>query len=420
MIENANKRIGIIGSGMSGLSLAWYLQTKGYSDITIFEKDLRVGGKCESMKYQDRGYEFGAFIGMDSYTHVLDLMKIAGVSNDRTVIDWFFYDTHGNKIPQLTKKNANRFFVEYQKYKKIMESYQTLESPGFTNVPDELCISFNEWCAKNDLSVLKEVIVHYFSSFGTPYIDDIPALYILKVMNYKTLKSFIEITITPVITWGGCIGTFLLKLSGKLPKLKLTSNVKKIERCDDKVIVETQFEKFILDDIIITSPLNDALKFLDATEEERNLFDKIQYEAVRVYAFKVGGARLNSGIIPDNLRIEQRGHVIAWFHRKRRYPIKNDLIMVYAMENKDKSDKEMHDMVLDDLSVYKFDKLELYSYRSWHVFPHVDSEVLRNGFYEKLEAMQGKKNTYYSGEIMSSITVERCADYSEHLVNQYF
>ena len=51
---------------------------------------------------------------------------------------------------------------------------------------------------------------------------------------------------------------------------------------------------------------------------------------------------------------------------------------------------------------------------------HVFSEDYKNGWYEKVEAMQGKKNTYYAGEVMSFGDMEETCEYSRELVERFF
>ena len=45
----------IVGAGPAGLTVANRLETKGYETV-IFEKDLEVGGKCQS--YYDEEYVY--------------------------------------------------------------------------------------------------------------------------------------------------------------------------------------------------------------------------------------------------------------------------------------------------------------------------------------------------------------------------
>ena len=47
--SSKNMRIGIIGAGAAGLSAAYYLKQSGYNNVTILERDSRVGGKCHTV-----------------------------------------------------------------------------------------------------------------------------------------------------------------------------------------------------------------------------------------------------------------------------------------------------------------------------------------------------------------------------------
>lgn len=45
-------------------------------------------------------------------------------------------------------------------------------------------------------------------------------------------------------------------------------------------------------------------------------------------------------------------------------------------------------------------------FKSWRYLPHVNCDQLKNGWYNKLEGMQGEENTYYGGEVMSFGNIE--------------
>ncbi len=47
-------RIGIIGAGAAGLTAAHYLKKQGYENITLLEKEGRIGGKCDSLTYEGK------------------------------------------------------------------------------------------------------------------------------------------------------------------------------------------------------------------------------------------------------------------------------------------------------------------------------------------------------------------------------
>ena len=56
-----NKKILVLGGGVAGSSMAYYLTEKGY-DVTVVEKNSRVGGLARTCYYSGHPYEFGPHI----------------------------------------------------------------------------------------------------------------------------------------------------------------------------------------------------------------------------------------------------------------------------------------------------------------------------------------------------------------------
>jgi UDP-galactopyranose mutase len=56
-----NKRILVLGGGVAGSSMAYYLGEKGY-EVTVVEKNSRVGGLARTCYYAGHPYEFGPHI----------------------------------------------------------------------------------------------------------------------------------------------------------------------------------------------------------------------------------------------------------------------------------------------------------------------------------------------------------------------
>ncbi len=57
----SNKKILVLGGGVAGASIAYFLGEKGY-DVTIIEKNSRVGGLARTCYYGGHPYEFGPHI----------------------------------------------------------------------------------------------------------------------------------------------------------------------------------------------------------------------------------------------------------------------------------------------------------------------------------------------------------------------
>ena len=66
-------KIAIIGAGAAGMSAAWFLKQNGYSDVRVFEKIERVGGKCLTFEYEGRQYDMAAHEMLAGYGDVMDI-----------------------------------------------------------------------------------------------------------------------------------------------------------------------------------------------------------------------------------------------------------------------------------------------------------------------------------------------------------
>jgi hypothetical protein len=76
--------------------------------------------------------------------------------------------------------------------------------------------------------------------------------------------------------------------------------------------------------------------------------------------------------------------------------------------------------VLADLETMATPATEVIREEDWYYFPHVSSQDYSNGWYEEVEAMQDKYNTFYAGEVMSFGDMDETAEYSKELVDRFF
>src|SRR4051794_12147772 len=72
-------RIGIVGAGPGGLSLARFLTERGYADVTLIERAHQVGGKSMTVHHQGVAHEMGTCYLTTGYTHIRKWMEKAGI-----------------------------------------------------------------------------------------------------------------------------------------------------------------------------------------------------------------------------------------------------------------------------------------------------------------------------------------------------
>ncbi len=118
-MNKENCRIAIIGGGLSGLVMAYDLQRKGYKNITVFEKEDRIGGKLHTIWYKGKSYELGgAIFGLPSYINLRELMRELNIKVDGPKLSRTNYNADGKKIMPIPKEDLEGFFRRIRKTSK--------------------------------------------------------------------------------------------------------------------------------------------------------------------------------------------------------------------------------------------------------------------------------------------------------------
>ena len=459
-----NIRICIIGGGPAGLSAGMYLEQKGYENYTILERLDRVGGKCWSPTYNGRRYEMGAIMGVPSYYAVHDVEEFCGITHDGPKLNRNYKNAKGDVIePFEPKKNIlkiPRLLKMKKQIKKLGElletKYKGYDVNGHRGVAEgrydgysqqnakrekiqgnnpnlkDLCLPFREFCKLNKVELTQDVWIGPYTSFGYGYFDEIPAAYVLKYLDFQTTMNFVKVNLW---TWQNGTQYIWEQLNGHLKNpARLNSHIEKVERKDGKVYVTVNGNVEEYDKIIVTAPLFIPNKrtdgqvgmddYFDTREDEQALFIKIDYERYDVLAVeaKPEDHPEISYYVFENMTPETLGHLMVYYRRWK--DTKDQVITTYALR-KHKNSKEIpyeecRATVLKDLETMHNPASNVVNEWSVYYFPHVFAEDYAAGWYDKVEAMQGKYDTYYAGEVMSFGDMDETAEYSRELVDRFF
>ena len=459
-----NLRICIIGGGPAGLSAGMYLEQKGYENYTILERQDRVGGKCWSPTYNGRRYEMGAIMGVPSYYAVHDVEEFCGITHDGPKLNRNYKNSQGQviepfepkknllKIPRLLKmKKQVKLFGELleSKYKGydvnghrgVAEGrYEGFSQQSAKREPvsgenpnlKDLALPFKEFCRINNVDLVQDIWIGPYTSFGYGYFDEIPAAYVLKYLDFQTTMNFVKVNLW---TWKNGTQYIWEQLNEHLKHpARLNSTIEKVERRGGKVYVTVNGQVEEYDKIIVTAPLYIPNKradgqvgmvdYFDTRDDERALFSKIDYERYDVQAVltKPEDHPEISYYVFDNMVPQRLGHLMVYYRRWKDQI--DQVITTYALRKHRDSEEipyeKCRQMVQDDLKIMKNPAKEVINEWSVYYFPHVFSEDYASGWYDKVEAMQGKYDTFYAGEIMSFGDMDETAEYSRELVERFF
>ena len=204
--------------------------------------------------------------------------------------------------------------------------------------------------------------------------------------------------------------------------VQCNTNIESIER-NNGIIISTDRGYFEYDYLILACPLDETLSFIDGSDEEKQLFSRIRYYDYHVYAaFAEGLPRARYACVPGRQNDAHKGRTMFWSRRWR----DSDLCIFYSLGRSsvgmtESMDHELiRDNIQEDVRNVRGKIRGFYTDRVWKSFPHVSSEDIANGYYDKLEALQGQRNTFYAGELLNFSTLETVTRYSKSIIERFF
>ena len=401
-------------------------------------------------KWEDRTIEMGAVMGCDTYfavheceefggtTHVggppmgRKFMKVDGTPQKMSPIAMLKKLSKMKKLSKLLDTKYKGYDVNGHRGVSEGRYEGPCPSPemklahieGVNPNLKDLSMPFSEFLKLNHCEDATTVWKGPFTSFGYGYFDEIPAAYVLKYLDAFTVKQFLSTG--KLWTWYDGTQSIWEGVNNHLkhPAL-LNSEVTNIKRENDKVFVTVNGKTEEFDKLIICTPLELFLGYGDPREEEKDLFSKIVHKEYFTMAVRPeeGNAPEISYYFFENMTNETRGHLMVFYHRWSD-GVTDQPLVTFTLRNHegmedvpfDKAkETTLKDMELCGLKVDKIERID-----DWYYFPHVGSKDYADGWYEKVEAMQGKDNTFYAGEVMAFGDMEETVEYSRDLVRRFF
>jgi len=410
-MDPRSHRIGIIGGGASGLATAYALRRQGFERVTVLERGSDVGGKCCTIWHEGRSYELGAAIMTPAYRHTWALAEQYGI-RPKLCLGAAFVDAENGRVhanpyvpPGLGLLAAMKLPVQIARVFLSDVARQKREFPRLDTSDPALAEPFEAWCVRHGMGALLETVRPWATAFGYGYMDEVPAAYML---NYLCLAGP-----TYELLDEGYRGLWR-RVASDL-EVVCNARVTRVER-GATVRVTAEAKTFEFDDVVLACPLESALEFLDATEEEQRLFRQVRYVDYQVVAAEVTDMPVwRYAFVPKHFGREAAGKPMFFY---RRYPDR-DLVTFYsfrgaggltgAQEEAEKFARRLGGHVRAVVTT-----------KNWRYFPHVSSESMRAGFYGKLESLQGARHTYYASEVLSFSCVEPVVAYATDLVSRLF
>ena len=290
-------KIAIVGGGISGLATAFYIK-KGnpQAQITLFEKEERVGGKMMTKNVDGFLFEEGSNGFLSNKPDTLNLAKESGAeelllsSSDDARIRFIYKDalhvlpespSAFLKTPLLSIFGKLRVAAEVFIPAKKDDSDETLQSFGYRRVGKEMTNTFlDPMVAGIFASTPDKISVN--SAF--PAVVKLEKEYggLFKGMLKKKKKEA-----GPggkLMSFRGGVGTFIDLLANSLEiGIKTNMPINYIEKIDDKYLLHAENFEEEFNKVILSTPAYESAKILNRVDSEFSvLLHDIEYSPISV------------------------------------------------------------------------------------------------------------------------------------------
>jgi len=281
-------KIAIIGSGISGNTLAYHLNP--HHQITLFESNSRVGGHSHTHEIQLFSNKFHVDTGFivfnkKTYPHFLNLLHELKVPYENSAMSFSVKDSQ--KDFEYNGTNLNTLFAQRK----------NLISPIFYKMIKEI-LRFNKSStlllnSNQEISLGKYLDQEAYSDFFKKYYI-LPMGSAIWSSNYKTMmefpaKFFIRffdnhgmLNVNDRPQWltitGGSVNYVQKLIASFASKIKLNEKIQSIDRKSDHVVIQfhDRAEKF--DWVFFACHSDEALKLIKSpTQDEKNTLRAIPY-----------------------------------------------------------------------------------------------------------------------------------------------
>lgn len=443
---NENKgSIAVIGAGMSGLTASWFLEKKGY-DVTVFEKNDRVGGQIYSVVIGDESVSVNDYDGENSCEMIgggfaselgavsppfrnglLDVADELSVEYEKAGADFLLKTERGKEVVDafnypLCKATFNplRYLIERALYCRIFRQYPELtSSPGLYNHDSDLMLPMMEFAQKKGIVRWAEIYRALFVPFGYGYFENVPAAYFLHQMALFDTK--VQSYVFP------CgLQSFLQKIADSITKVNLNTEIKDINRFENGTVEVIADDGTIehFDKLVLASGLYNAPSIMDVGEEENELFTRVN--TIKYLTSYVIGKFTDHSNVPL-----PRGRFGFIHIEENAVPTRIDHLNMYGLSERgaanawqiladDTTVEEATEILKQDLlDEAELEDIIVQRQELWpNYFPTVSSEDCLDGFHDRVEALQGVRNTYYLDPSLSFHTTTSVFEFAKDLVDR--
>lgn len=296
-----HRRIAVVGSGIAGLSAAYYLAE--YAQVTLFEANDYFGGHTHTVDVQvtsrhgeslRHGVDTGFLVlNEKTYPELIQLLAQLGVRTSAS--DMSFSVQVPNIGLEWSGANLNALFAQRQNLckpafwgmlKDILRFNQRATELATANTPTPLNLSIQEFLDQHAFSASFRdwYFLPMIGCIWSCPVDQMLKFPVATMLRFCHNHGLIQVRDRPCwLTVAGGARQYVEKMLRHIPDARLSMPVRGIRRPKNApVVVSTDHGSELFDHVVLACHSDQSLALLmDASDEEQKILKAIRYHANR-------------------------------------------------------------------------------------------------------------------------------------------
>ena len=399
----------IIGGGSSGTYTAVRLQQDYNKTVAIIEKQATLGGHAQTYTDPSTGFTIDlgviVFSQSETVTDYFARFDVPLVTSPATETENLYVDFSTGKTVDFQPPGSEAVGAALSSYVARLQEYPALQGSFNMTYPvdADLLLPFGEFVAKYQLGDMVPQV--FAANQGYAPLLNISTLYMFKYLNLDEINSFSEGFLT---TAHQNVQELYEKAATSLgsDNVLLDSTVVSIDRSGEgpaQIVVDTPAGRKLIQAKKVVSTVPPLIKNLgayDLSEEERGLFS--QFHANGYYTGLLNNTGLN---VTLNAAAPDQPYGVPELPGPYSMRINQGLTHVYYGSPDVMTEEDVKaDMIASVRRFQESNGISLSREPEFVAFANhapfnlmVSNEAIADRFYEKLFALQGQRDTFYSG-----------------------
>lgn len=409
-------RIGIIGGGAAGLSMARLLKDVGITETVVFEALPQVGGKSFTVYQGDTVVEMGTCYATFSHKVTNAWMKqlkmpMTGLREQRfDGTDFMDYIRAGSGPPLLLQ------VLRYNNAKARLEKALTKSPPPQWAI-DEAAMPIKDWLDARKLGKIENFLHRSTTNIAYGFVNEIPTVQALRWNDMKLIMTgLLKQLKMPAEGWA----EFWNRIAAQLD-VRVNTKVTGVDRSGPGVTITTsRNETHHFDQVICAIPIDEFSDLSTPTENEKFAAESVVWNGYTTTLFAaenwftdVDTESYKEAVIP--------GAKLGQLMSARRDGFEADFgghLYLSGQLSGEYTGPELVELLKDGVERNGAKVTNVILQKMWKYHARYKRDAILDGLMNRLETMQGDQKTWYTGATFSHEAVSHIVTYNTKLVKR--